>query len=126
MGVHRYLEVKADGTTIVVHSDLRDWSDGDAATHLAYHQGVLDTVDPTKKFTVEVDASKVPLRACCHYAFFVDLASLARERYKGRLAGVHVEGASRGARWLAAALMASGAVAESTMQLIAFVDRKAA
>lgn len=118
-----YLEFDTERRVLVVHPQRRNWSSFDISSHFDYHVSTLDQAQGGG-FSVEVDASTVPITALMHVFLFRRLALYARESLKQRLREITVYNASGACRKLFNLLNWGGYIPQETLKKITFVDRK--
>ena len=118
-----YLEYNAATNTLHIHASKRDWRDFRSDVHFEYHVNTIEAIEGTG-FSIDVNASEVPLSALMHVFLFRRLALYARDKLKNRLRQLRIIDASSATRKLHNLLDWGGYIPSETRKKIFFVDRK--
>lgn len=114
----RYDYLSVEGSVVRVDVQKRDWGDHDADAHIAYHEEFFKQVP--RRFTVIVDAIRLPYTLGTHIFFFRKLCMFARDQMKDRLVACTIHNPPIALRLLYRALLAGGFVGTETQNKVIF------
>lgn len=119
----QYLQADFNTQTLHVYPHHRDWTDFNSAKHFEYHVATLLCFNGSK-FSVEIDASKVPYSALLHVNLFVRIAKHARQNHKDQLKVINIYNPSGVARMINRLM--KNLIPDAVRQKIHFVEDTAA